>query len=36
MIISGGRLAGTLELDALEDGPRSLESAYLELTGALQ
>jgi ABC-2 type transport system ATP-binding protein len=36
MIISDGRLAGTLELDALEDGPRSLESAYLELTGALQ
>jgi ABC-2 type transport system ATP-binding protein len=35
MIISGGRLAGILELDALEDGARSLESAYLELTGAL-
>jgi ABC-2 type transport system ATP-binding protein len=35
MIISGGRLAGILELDALEDGARSLEDAYLELTGAL-
>jgi ABC-2 type transport system ATP-binding protein len=35
MIISGGRLAGTLELEALEDGSRSLETAYLELTGAL-
>lgn len=35
MIISGGRLAGILELDALEDGARSLEAAYLELTGAL-
>jgi ABC-2 type transport system ATP-binding protein len=35
LIISGGRLAGTLELDALEDGARSLETAYLELTGAL-
>ena len=35
MIISGGRLAGTLELDQLEDGARSLEAAYLELTGAL-
>ena len=35
MIISGGRLAGILELDALEDGARSLEVAYLELTGAL-
>jgi ABC-2 type transport system ATP-binding protein len=35
LIISGGRLAGTLELDALDDGARSLEAAYLELTGAL-
>lgn len=35
MIISGGRLAGILELDSLEDGARSLEAAYLELTGAL-
>ncbi len=35
MIISGGRLAGTLELDSLEDGARSLEAAYLELTEAL-
>jgi ABC-2 type transport system ATP-binding protein len=35
MIISGGRLAGVLELDALEDGARSLEAAYLELTEAL-
>jgi ABC-2 type transport system ATP-binding protein len=35
MIISGGRLAGILDLDSLQDGARSLESAYLELTGAL-
>jgi ABC-2 type transport system ATP-binding protein len=35
MIIAGGRLAGTLELDQLQDGARSLEAAYLELTGAL-
>lgn len=35
MIISGGRLAGVLELDGLEDGARSLEAAYLELTEAL-
>ena len=35
MIISGGRMAGILELDSLEDGARSLEAAYLELTGAL-
>jgi ABC-2 type transport system ATP-binding protein len=35
LIISGGRLAGTLELEELEDGARSLEAAYLELTGAL-
>jgi ABC-2 type transport system ATP-binding protein len=35
MIISGGRLAGILELNALDDGARSLEAAYLELTEAL-
>ena len=35
MIISGGRLAGILELDELDDGARSLEAAYLALTGAL-
>jgi ABC-2 type transport system ATP-binding protein len=35
LIISGGRLVGELELDQLRDGGRSLESAYLELTGAL-
>ena len=35
LIISGGRLAGTLELDSLEDRARSLEAVYLELTGAL-
>jgi ABC-2 type transport system ATP-binding protein len=35
MIISAGRLAGILELDELKDGARSLEAAYLELTGAL-
>jgi ABC-2 type transport system ATP-binding protein len=35
LIISGGRLVGDLSLDQLEDGARSLESAYLELTGAL-
>jgi ABC-2 type transport system ATP-binding protein len=34
LIISGGRLAGQLELDRLEDGARSLEATYLELTGA--
>jgi ABC-2 type transport system ATP-binding protein len=35
LIISSGRLAGTVELDQLPDGARSLESLYLELTGAL-
>jgi len=35
LVISGGRLAGVLELDELRDGARSLETAYLELTGAL-
>jgi ABC-2 type transport system ATP-binding protein len=35
LIICGGRLAGTVELDQLQDGARSLESRYLELTGAL-
>lgn len=35
LIISGGRLAGTVELKQLRDGARSLESVYLELTGAL-
>jgi ABC-2 type transport system ATP-binding protein len=33
IIISGGRLLGTVELDELEDGAASLETAYLELTG---
>ena len=35
LIISGGRLVGDVALDQLEDGARSLEAAYLELTGAL-
>jgi ABC-2 type transport system ATP-binding protein len=35
MVISGGRLAGILELDSLQDAAGSLETAYLELTGAL-
>lgn len=35
LIINGGRLVGKLELDQLQDGARSLETAYLELTGAL-
>jgi ABC-2 type transport system ATP-binding protein len=34
LIINGGRLVGQLELDQLQDGARSLETAYLELTGA--
>lgn len=34
LIISGGRLVGELQLNQLQDGARSLESAYLELTGA--
>jgi ABC-2 type transport system ATP-binding protein len=35
LIISRGRLVGDIQLDQLEDGARSLEAAYLELTGAL-
>jgi ABC-2 type transport system ATP-binding protein len=35
LIINGGRLVGELQLDQLSDGARSLETAYLELTGAL-
>ncbi len=35
LIINGGRLVGQLELDQLQDGASSLETAYLELTGAL-
>jgi ABC-2 type transport system ATP-binding protein len=35
LIISGGRLVGDIALDQLEDGARSLEATYLELTGAL-
>jgi ABC-2 type transport system ATP-binding protein len=35
LIINGGRLVAELELDQLQDGGRSLETAYLELTGAL-
>jgi ABC-2 type transport system ATP-binding protein len=35
LIINAGRLAGTVEFDQLQDGARSLESLYLELTGAL-
>ena len=35
LILSGGRLAGQIALDQLENGVRSLEAAYLELTGAL-
>jgi ABC-2 type transport system ATP-binding protein len=34
LIIHGGRLVGQIELDQLQDGARSLETAYLELTGA--
>jgi ABC-2 type transport system ATP-binding protein len=34
LIINGGRLVGELALDQLQDGARSLETAYLELTGA--
>ncbi|MHB1837518.1 MAG: ATP-binding cassette domain-containing protein [Solirubrobacteraceae bacterium] len=33
LIINAGRLVGELELDQLQDGARSLETAYLELTG---
>ena len=35
LIINGGRLVGELQLDQLQDGARSLETAYLELTGGL-
>ena len=35
MIIACGRLAGSVDLASLNDGARSLEAAYLELTGAL-
>jgi ABC-2 type transport system ATP-binding protein len=35
LIINDGRLAGELQLDQLQAGARSLETAYLELTGAL-
>jgi ABC-2 type transport system ATP-binding protein len=35
LIISGGWLVGDIGLDQLHDGARSLESRYLELTGAL-
>jgi ABC-2 type transport system ATP-binding protein len=35
LIINGGRLVGSLALDQLQDRARSLEAAYLELTGAL-
>jgi ABC-2 type transport system ATP-binding protein len=35
LIITGGRLAGQVQLDQLEDGARSLEAAYLELTGRM-
>lgn len=34
LIISRGRLVGEVILDELEDGARSLEDTYLELTGA--
>jgi ABC-2 type transport system ATP-binding protein len=34
LIISDGRLVGQLELEQLQEGARSLETAYLELTGA--
>jgi ABC-2 type transport system ATP-binding protein len=35
LIINRGRLVGELELDQLQGGARSLETAYLELTGAV-
>jgi ABC-2 type transport system ATP-binding protein len=34
MVISGGMLVGNIALDELQDGAHSLESLYLELTGA--
>ncbi len=35
LIITGGQLVGNIALDQLQDGARSLEATYLELTGAL-
>jgi ABC-2 type transport system ATP-binding protein len=35
LIINDGRLVGELDVDQLQDGARSLETAYLELTGAI-
>jgi ABC-2 type transport system ATP-binding protein len=35
LIINDGGVVGALQLDQLQDGARSLETAYLELTGAL-
>jgi ABC-2 type transport system ATP-binding protein len=35
LIITSGRLAGQVQLDQLKDGARSLEAAYLELTGTV-
>jgi ABC-2 type transport system ATP-binding protein len=35
LIISDGRLVGDIPLDQLDGGARSLETTYLELTGAL-
>jgi ABC-2 type transport system ATP-binding protein len=34
IVISGGRLVGNIALDELQDGTRSLEALYLELTDA--
>ena len=34
MIVAGGRLLATVQIDELADGARSLEELYLELTGA--
>jgi ABC-2 type transport system ATP-binding protein len=34
LIINGGQLVGRLQLDQMQDGARSLEAAYLKLTGA--
>jgi ABC-2 type transport system ATP-binding protein len=35
LIITRGRLAGHVQLDQLEDGARTLEAAYLQLTGTM-
>jgi ABC-2 type transport system ATP-binding protein len=35
LVINRGQLVGTLDLDDLRGGARSLETAYLELTRAL-